>query len=115
MHDRRHEPNRVAAGVVAWFALGLAITVALVIVVTRLSLGTAEPEKAATLPPIDVPPAPRLQVDAPADLAAMRAQEDQVLGSYGWVDRSEGKVRIPIDRAMDLIARRGLPVRRANP
>lgn len=115
MPERRHEPNRVATGVVAWFALGLAVTVALVIVGTRLSLGTAEPPKAAQLPAIDVPPAPRLQVDAPADLAAMRAQEDRILGSYGWVDRSAGKVRIPIDRAMDLVAQRGFPVRRAKP
>jgi hypothetical protein len=33
------------------------------------------------------------------------------LNSYGWIDKSAGVIRIPIDRAMDLLAQRGLPVR----
>ncbi len=37
-------------------------------------------------------------------------QEDQ-LNSYGWVDEQAGVAHIPIGRAMDLIAERGLPVR----
>ncbi len=58
-----------------------------------------------------LPPAPRLQ-DAPIlDLKQMRDAEDQILGSYGWVDRQNGTVRIPIDRAIDLLAQRGLPSR----
>ena len=38
-------------------------------------------------------------------------QEEQTLNSYGWVDQQAGVVRIPIDRAMDLLAQRGLPTR----
>ena len=38
----------------------------------------------------------------------MNARENQILTSYGWVDRKAGTVRIPIERAMDLIAHRGL-------
>jgi hypothetical protein len=52
------------------------------------------------------PPAPRLQVDPAADLAQLRAQEQAVLDGYGWVDRAQGTVRIPIDRAMALLAER---------
>ncbi len=37
-------------------------------------------------------------------------KENQVLGSYDWVDQKNGVVRIPIDRAMELVAQRGLPV-----
>ena len=37
-------------------------------------------------------------------------KENEVLGSYDWVDQKNGVVRIPIDRAMDLLAQRGLPV-----
>jgi hypothetical protein len=33
------------------------------------------------------------------------------LNSYGWIDKSAGVIRIPIDRAMDLLAQRGLPAR----
>ena len=37
------------------------------------------------------------------DLADMRAAEDAVLHSYGYVDRQKGMVRIPIDQAKDLV------------
>ncbi len=56
-------------------------------------------------------PYPREQVSPRAELQAFRAQEDAELNSYGWIDRKAGVVRIPIDRAMDLISQRGLPVR----
>ena len=57
------------------------------------------------------PPEPRLQTDPRQDLADMRAKEDEVLGSYGWVDKNAGVVRIPIDAAMKLTLERGLPAR----
>jgi hypothetical protein len=54
-------------------------------------------------------PAPRLEVKSGANLAELRAAEDADLNSYGWIDRNTGTVRIPIDRAMQLILERGLP------
>lgn len=57
------------------------------------------------------PPEPRLQTDPRQDLADMRATEDQLLGSYGWVDKNAGVVRIPIEAAMKLTLERGLPSR----
>jgi hypothetical protein len=54
------------------------------------------------------PPAPRLQIDPHADLARLRAAEAARLSSYGWMDRPSGVVRIPIERAMQLTAQRGL-------
>ena len=58
-----------------------------------------------------LPPEPRLQIDPRDDLSNMRQAEEQVLNSYGWVDRNGGIVRIPIDQAMKLIVERGLPTR----
>jgi hypothetical protein len=56
-------------------------------------------------------PTPRLQADdGNEDVAGLHAREDLLLGHYSWVDRSQGKVRIPIERAIELIAQRGLPV-----
>src|SRR5271154_4604910 len=56
-------------------------------------------------------PTPRLQGDdGNQDLANLHAREDLLLDHYSWVDQSQGKVRIPIDRAMELTAQRGLPV-----
>jgi hypothetical protein len=58
------------------------------------------------------PPEPRLQTHPLADLAALHAWEDRIMTTYAWVDRSAGTVRIPVDRAKDMIVERGLPVRR---
>jgi hypothetical protein len=42
----------------------------------------------------------------------MRAAEDAALDSYGWVDKDAGIVRIPVDRAMEILAKKGLPSRK---
>jgi hypothetical protein len=56
-------------------------------------------------------PTPRLQLDdGNQDLADLHAREDLLLENYSWADQSQGKVRIPIERAMELIAQSGLPV-----
>ena len=44
-----------------------------------------------------------------AQLQTLRRTEHAALGGYGWVDRKAGVVRIPIDRAIDLVAQRGVP------
>jgi hypothetical protein len=51
-------------------------------------------------------PTPRLQTDPHADLMKRQQAEDAVLRAYGWVDRATGTVRIPIERAMELLAGR---------
>jgi hypothetical protein len=56
-------------------------------------------------------PTPRLQTDdGNQEIAEMHTREDLLLDNYSWVDRSSGKVRIPIARAMQIIAQHGLPV-----
>lgn len=77
------------------------------------SLETRQIESFPTpLPLIELrptPPPPRLQPNpidrttAEEDMAAMRTRENAILNSYGWVDEGEGVVRIPIDRAIDLL------------
>jgi hypothetical protein len=48
--------------------------------------------------------------DGNQDVADLHEREDLLLENYSWADQSQGKVRIPIERAMELIAQRGLPV-----
>jgi len=56
-------------------------------------------------------PTPRVQSDdGNQDVADLHAREDLLLSNYTWIDQSKGTVRIPIERAMELIAQRGLPV-----
>ena len=56
-------------------------------------------------------PSPQLEIDERTQLNKIRLEEEQTLATYGYVDQKAGVVRIPIERAMDLIAQRGLPVR----
>jgi hypothetical protein len=56
-------------------------------------------------------PTPRLAVDnGDEDIADLHAREDILLNHYTWVDQSKGTVRLPIERAMEMIAQQGLPV-----
>lgn len=59
-------------------------------------------------------PQPRLQPNPAADLNKFRAQEEEILNSYGWADQQAGIAHIPIEQAIDIIAQRGLPVRQGN-
>ena len=56
-------------------------------------------------------PNPKLEEDERGQLNGIRIEEEKTLYSYGWVDEKAGTVRIPIERAMDLVVQRGLPVR----
>lgn len=57
------------------------------------------------------PPEPRLQTLPRKDLAEVRAEEARILHTYGWVDRDAGVARIPIERAMEIVAEQGVPAR----
>jgi hypothetical protein len=57
----------------------------------------------------EVPPGPVLQVRPDEDLEHMLARQKQTLETYGWENRQAGTVRIPIERAMDLLLQKGLP------
>ena len=56
-------------------------------------------------------PSPQLEIDERNQMDKIRQHEAQTLSTYDWIDQKAGTVRIPIERAMDLIAQRGLPVR----
>lgn len=61
--------------------------------------------------PNQMPPAPRLQVSPSQDLKQMRQTTNVVLNSYHWVDKDAGVVGIPVDRAIQILAEKGLPAR----
>jgi len=79
---------------------------------TRLS---PQPERMVSSNPRKEPPEPRLQPKPVMDLKEFRAGEEKVLTSYGWVDPEKGVVRIPVARAMELVAKEGLPSRKHDP
>lgn len=59
-------------------------------------------------------PLPRLETNELGQLNDQRLQEENILNTYGWVDQKAGVAHIPIERAMQLLAQRGLPVAPPN-
>lgn len=113
-----HEPNYVSTRVVRRFLIGLAVSgvfVAALVwgvfqVLNRDARSLDRPLSAGVRQQLSrQPPAPRLEARPLALRSRLNAREDALLTSYGWIDRSAGTVRIPVDRAMDLIVHRGLP------
>ena len=54
--------------------------------------------------------APMLEYDERGQFKDFLLKQEDQLNSYGWVDQKAGVAHIPIERAMELIAQRGLPV-----
>jgi hypothetical protein len=67
--------------------------------------------RAVTDKDTEVFPEPRLEKSERTELREFIENEDGKLATYNWIDKDKGVVQIPIDRAMDLIVQRGLPVR----
>lgn len=60
-------------------------------------------------------PAPRLQRNDVKEMRDQLEAEENLLHRYSWVDEPGGTARIPIERAIELTAERGLPVRQSAP
>lgn len=58
-----------------------------------------------------LPPPPRIQPVPGVDMQSYYQSQQNLLNTYGWVDKQNGIVRLPIDRAMQLLLQRGLPIR----
>jgi hypothetical protein len=112
-----YERTDISPRAVTWFAVGLVascivISVALLFFKRALQQAAIAPPEGGrtTMPYVAVPP-PVLQVTPAADLEQMRTAEETILHGYGWVDRDAGIIRIPIERAIEHTAERGLPAR----
>jgi hypothetical protein len=127
MHDRRqgtnplgdrYERRDVQVRPIAMLTVGLIILTIMVLLLLRWMFDVLEtrharfdvPRSPLAISP-SPPPQPRLEVVPEHTLRQLRAEEDAILHSYGWVDRETGVVRIPLDRAMLLLMERGLPAR----
>ena len=107
--------NVVAVGKFAVALLLMTILAGLLLFGLFRYFQSQEGGQAKAIDPTKLFPQPQLQKTPAPDLQAVRAAEDQVLNTYGWVDPSKGVVRIPIARAMELLSERGLPARPEAP
>lgn len=104
--DIEQEPDRVATRRLLLIS-GVGFVVGLACVFTAAQMRNHSDARADARPPVpatEVRPSPLEQ--SPIEHAArgleLRAEQNKRLGEYGWVDRSAGVVRIPIERAMEL-------------
>jgi hypothetical protein len=107
-HQRREddrEPPLVAVRPVLFTIIGFLAFVAVSLVGLRAYYAWDGRGPVVTPPRPFAPP--RLQTDPVGDLNRLKAQQRAQLTGYGWVDRDRGLARIPIERAMDMIAARG--------
>jgi len=118
---RGHEERDVNVWAVGKFGIGLTLLCIGSLVLLAFLFRYFEKQVAGpAAPPREIaaqgglPLEPRLQETPVQDLKQMQAGEDQILGSYGWVDKPKGIVRVPIGRAIDLLVQRGLPSREGN-
>ncbi|WP_027133219.1 hypothetical protein [Geminicoccus roseus] len=117
---RRHEQSDVAPrNVLVVTGLLLAGILAAILLVGGLFVllqAVKRPPAHTALEAVDlVPPAPRLEVSPAGDRQAIEAAAGRLLEGYAWTDRAQGRVRIPIERAMEMVARQGWPDLEARP
>ena len=118
-----YEPREADLSVVPRFlgALGLASVVVLLVLWGMFAYFRGKSAERGPLPSprmyTSAPsvPQPRLQPNPVADYDVYRLSDQATLDSYGWVDQKAGIARIPIDRAMQLLAERGLPWKTPTP
>jgi len=118
-HGVAVEPDRISTPIVAGFGvvvLGMCVVAAIVVAALFRTLDRGAEKKdeklvaAAGLERREGGPAPlpRLQIYPVKQWKDFQSAERERLTTYGWMDRSTGAVHIPIDRAIELIAERGV-------
>jgi hypothetical protein len=118
----RHETREAVPRYILYFALGVAISVAAGFLVSWWTLEYLRshqkfpaPQSALSRGRVLPPPGmPQLQAHPATDLQVYLKDQTKILDSYGWVNRKSGVVRIPIQRAMNILLQEGLPVRNSK-
>ena len=112
---RSYEQRDISIGGVVLFAAGLIVALILVHFFAMGTFRHLAVRSSKYPPPSSLAKTraeytgPHLLVNQSLDMEKFRASEDILLNNYGWVDRSQGIVRIPIDHAMELLAQQGTP------
>ena len=109
MARARHERRDVAPRLILAFAGGLAVSLIVVVGGLGLAYDTTPSWPLTGTEWSGNTQTPALQRQPDIDIADFTAREDTKLEQLGWIDRSAGVARIPIEDAMGMVARDGLP------
>lgn len=112
--DRRDiDGKNISKWIVAFFAFSIAMFVISIPIYRFFAPQQnkwARGEELPTYRKVPQAPNPILQdnITTKVDIAVMRQEELKKMGETTWIDRDKQIVRIPVDRAIDLIAERGV-------
>jgi hypothetical protein len=113
-----HEVSTVQVKPVILFAVILAVTALATFATVKILLDylnfnytRTDPQLSPLANPDRLPPTPRLEVASGQNLRELRSREATSLKGYYWVNKDLGVVGIPVERAIELLAQRGLPAR----
>ena len=113
-----HEPLSVPVRALAvGAALILFVVFAAMLLMYGLVIGTVAPQTAGELRTeaerqrieTERPPDPQVEPNQAGGLEQLTKANERLLESYGWVDERQGIARIPVERAIELLAERGDP------
>ena len=107
-HEHREVNVRFIVVSLITLLIGTFMVCLLVIGIFQYFHSTYLPPQATQIAP-QLPPEPRVEEKPYLQLQNLRTLEDHVLTTYAWVDQSQGTVRIPVDRAIDMVVQKGLP------
>ena len=108
-HEHREVSVRLIVVSLGFLAVATFFVMLLVIGIFRYFYDTYSTAEATRLSRPVIPPEPRIEVAPYQQVQDLRAKEDHILNSYAWVNKESGTVRIPIDKAIDLLAAKGVP------
>lgn len=109
-HETSEVNPQLIVASLAMLAIGTLLVFLLVVGIFRvLKTTSSAPPTVVELPKQPMPPEPRVEIEPWKQIITVHQREDHVLTSYAWVDQKEGVVRIPVDKAIDILAEKGLP------
>lgn len=112
-----HETTDASAGPVAGVGIALAVLVGtsiIAMIVLFKILDYYQPFFDGTPHPLSSTrhenTEPRVQIDPPVQKLELREAEENLLNGYAWIDQGQGIARIPVQRAMEIVAANRLNV-----
>jgi hypothetical protein len=104
-----YERSDIESADIAWLAAGLALFVIVIPLLMPLVYPQSMRHRTPSAPPALEADAPLLEITPRDDLRRFERSEALFANSYGWTDRAHGFARIPVKRAMEVVAQKGLP------
>jgi hypothetical protein len=81
----------------------------------KQAVESSAPRAAMSAPAGTMPPPPNLLMNEPVNLQNFREHEAEVMETYAWQDKNAGVVRLPIERAKEILLERGFPTAGETP